>query len=411
MSPVYVTSEISALRSVLVHTPGNELLAVTPGTREDFLYSDILNLEFARAEHDMMVAVLRRFAAVHEVRDLLLEVATGAGARQLWITRTMDMVMSSDAIAERLAETQPDELVNLLIEGATRDGGPIAEALNRVEFALPPLPNLFFTRDVGIVVGEHVLIGAMRHEARWTEELLIKALFRYHATLANRGILYDGSNERCLDCTLEGGDVHPVREDLLIVGFSGRSSAVALDHLCEILFAKCNITDVIVVVMPGEPTAIHLDMIFTQIDHGVCVVSPPHFIGPGRLAVLHRCKGRAGVREMPDLFRALEEVRFPLEPVLCGGVERSAQEREQWASGCNLLAVRPGIAIGYQRNAKTLEEFQKAGFEIVEAEAFLSGEELVDENRRCIITVRGSELVRGGGGPRCMTLPLERAPL
>ncbi len=410
MSSVHVTSEIGALRSVLVHTPGDELLAVTPGTREDFLYSDIINLEFASAEHGLMVSVLRRFAEVHEVRDLLQEVAKSAGARQLWISRAMDMV-ASDALAERLAETHPSELVDLLIEGATREAGPIADALNRVEFALPPLPNLFFTRDVGIVVGEHVLIGSMRHQARWTEELLIKALFLHHPDLNNRGILYDGSKERCLDCTLEGGDVHPVRDDLLIMGVSSRSSAVALDNLCEILFSKCDVTDVIVVVMPAEPTAIHLDMIFTQVDREVCVVSPPHFIGPGRLPVLHRRKGRAGVTEMTDFFKALEEVRFPLEPVLCGGAQRSAQEREQWASGCNLLAVRPGIAIAYQRNVATLEELRKQGFEIVDAEAFLRGDDPVDEKRRCIITVRGSELVRGGGGPRCMTLPLERAPL
>jgi arginine deiminase len=407
MPSVHVTSDIGALRAVLVHTPGNELLAVTPGTRKDYLYDDIINLETARREHRRLVAVLERFADVVEVRTLLAQVLERPEARELLISRTTDVV-PSDALARRLAELPTDQLVALLVEGAAEEAGPIARALNEVGFVLPPLPNLFFTRDVGIVIGEHVVIGSMRYGVRWSEELLIKALFSYHPELANAGILYDGSEEHRSNYTLEGGDVHPLRPDLLVLGFSDRSSPAALDHLCELVFARSPVRDVVVVVMPGERIAIHLDMIFTQVDRELCVVYPPHFVGPERLAVLHRRKGEQDVREMPNFFAALEAVDCPLEPIFCGGQERTHQEREQWASGCNLLTLRPGLALAYARNQMTLGQLERAGFKQVDAVSFLTGERAVGEGEQAVITLDVSELVRGGGGPRCMTLPLRR---
>ncbi|MEP7067553.1 MAG: arginine deiminase family protein, partial [Gemmatimonadota bacterium] len=268
--------------------------------------------------------------------------------------------------------------------------------------------NLFFTRDTAMVVGDHVMIGSMRYSVRWSEELIMKLLFLHHPLLANKGILYDGAAERRHNYTLEGGDVHPLRRDTVIIGFSERSSPAAIDYLTCRLFEETDIAHVIVVVMPKENTAIHLDMIFTQLDRDLCAVYPPHFIGPERLPILYRKKGTDQMHEMPNVFKALEHVGLPMTPVFCGGTRRSVQEREQWASGCNFVAMRPGVILSYSRNEATIAEMQKTGFRVVTSVDFLTGDERVKDGERAIITFEGSELVRAGGGPRCMTLPVHR---
>jgi arginine deiminase len=405
--PVQLRSEIGRLRSVIVHTPGPELLAVTPSTREDYLYDDIIDVETARREHRRFVALLERFAQVHYVRDLLTDVVSQAEARELLLRETMDIV-PSEPLARDLLELPDGEVARILVEGREEDQGPLARTLNECGYDLPPLPNLFFTRDSAMIVNDHVLIGSMRYGARWSEELIMKSLFLHHPLLESCGILYDGSAERRLSYTLEGGDVHVLRPDTVMIGFSERSSSAAIDNLARLLFDRAGIRNVIVVVMPAENSAIHLDMIFTQVDREHCVVYPPHFVGPERLPVLLWRRGQQQVREMPNVFAALRECDLSLEPIFCGGERRIMQEREQWSSGCNFVALRPGLVASYTRNEATLREMERSGFRLVSSVLFLTGEQRVSDDERAVLTFEGSELVRGGGGPRCMTLPVVR---
>lgn len=403
---VSVHSEIGRLRRVICHAPGPELEVVTPGNRSDYLFDDILDLEIARREHSRFKAIVSRFAMVHEITDLLEDVLRMPDARDYLVEN------SGGAIRTRAGNASPEEIARLFVEGEESSGGTLARLVNESGYALPPLPNLFFTRDSAAVIGDRVMVAAMKHEVRWSEEILAWTLFRAHPELANAGILFDGAHERRLNVRLEGGDVHVLRPDLLAVGMSERTSAAGIDALTEEVFRTTGITDVLVVLMPSHRAAIHLDMIFTMLDRELCCVYPPSFIGPTRLPVLWVREGRDGVREVGSLFAGLEEVGMPLAPIPCGGERRTMQDREQWASGCNFFAVGPGQVLAYDRNEHTLHALERhGGFRVVSGSDLVQSDSVVRQDERFVVTFEGSELVRGGGGPRCMTLPIDREPL
>lgn len=259
---IQVTSEIGALRAAVCHTPGAELLAVTPSNREQFLYDDIIDLDQARREHQRFRAVLSRFATVYELRELLDEIVDEPEVRG-FLTERVPQFSSSKSLVAEIRGLPGPELIQLFIEGREAPQGPLARLLYKVGYEMPPLPNLFFTRDAAMVVNEGVIIGAMKYAVRWSEELLMKALFRYHPRLGNAGFIYDGSEESRSDFTIEGGDVLILRRDTALIGLSERSSPAAIELLVEGLRDRAGVGHIIVVVLPTESPAIHLDMILT----------------------------------------------------------------------------------------------------------------------------------------------------
>lgn len=404
---IRVTSEIGRLRKVIVHAPGPELLAVTPGNAHEYLYDDVVDLELARQEHARFVAILGQFCEVLPVRALLHQTLASPVAREFLITRSEE-VTADRSLRDNLGSVLPDVLIDRFIEGWQMPTGPFSTKLEKQSYLLPPLPNLFFTRDSAVVVGSGVSISAMRFLPRWPEEALMRTIFGFHPLYGGVPIYYDGSDERRYGYSIEGGDIHCLSEDTLLIGISERTTAAAVDMLCEYWFTQSKISNVIALILPERSNAIHLDMVWTQLSRDLCAVHPPMFRGLGKVPVLFRRRGEVSVREPDNLFAALNEVDIKLEPVYCGGPRVEIQEREQWASGCNFLAVAPGQVMAYDRNHATLRAMEEAGFSIIAGEDLLRQRTSLALDEQAVITFAGAELVRGGGGPRCMTCPILR---
>ena len=408
-----VQSEVGQLEAVLLHTPGAEVENMTPQNAQRALYSDILNLSIARREYEQLSGVLGKVAKIYQVKDLLIEVLNNDIDRE----RLIGKICISENVTsyfEYLMDMPSVKLADTLIEGVPAKIDTLTAFLKDEYYALLPLYNYYFTRDASVSIGNNMLICKMANRVRTRESLINDAIFRsgrfFECNLVNALDFKPGNK----DIYMEGGDILVAREDILLVGSGARSSSQGIDMLIERLCRNGynERQHVIVQQLPESPESfIHLDMVFTLLDRDKAMVFEPLILNDNQYQTVHIIidNGKVSkIRSVNNIPSVLKRLGMEVEPILCGGEDEWNQEREQWHSGANFFAIAPGKVISYARNIHTLEELNKHGFEIIAAQDIIENKRNLDDYKLCVITIDGSELPRGGGGARCMTMPLSR---
>ena len=411
-----VQSEIGRLDAVLLHRPGAEVENMTPRNVSRALYSDILNLSIAQKEYEQLYGTLSKVAQVYEVSDLLVKVLDDEKSREELIRR---ICVSEEVISyyETLMQMPSRELCRVLIEGLPARIDSLTSYFRNEYYAIYPLYNFYFTRDAAVTIGNNALICRMANKVRMRESLIMNAIYRHSGAFECNVVDANEQRDRASSVIMEGGDILIAREDILVIGNGIRTTSQGIDFIVDRICRNypCGRYNVLVQQLPSEPESfIHLDMVFTMLDRDKCMVFKPLIMQSNQYQTVHiviEDGNVLSIRPVAGLLPALKSLGMDLKPVVCGGADDWDQEREQWHSGANFFAFAPGKVLTYARNVHTLEELDANGFEIVSASDFMSGrrDDLVsDPSKLCAVALNGSELPRGGGGARCMTMPLSR---
>ncbi|HHH50539.1 MAG TPA: arginine deiminase [Saprospiraceae bacterium] len=417
IKPVKVSSEIEALKRVIVHRPDIGISRVSPKRAEELLFDDIVHLPKMQEEHDIFTDVLKAFLGdenVLETEQLIVEaLKSDATSKKEMIEKIIDFEELPDTYKSIFEKLSDKELAQVLITGYYPKDDHIL---------FDPIPNYIFTRDIAVVINDHVIITKAAKLARHRENFLTRFIIWAHpvfSQLRKEGRIINMNkvnqfppSKRGETVSIEGGDVMMIHEDYLLVGVSERSSEHGFQSLKKVLFEKKIIRNIVKVNIPMDRSFMHIDTIFTQIHHHHIVAYKPIIVdGLSSYVEVHGFNGI--VRTYPsvkDFF--LSEINSKMQFILSGNGLSPYQEREQWTDGCNLVAIKPGVALTYDRNPKTEIAFKNNGYTILHANDFLrdfkNGKTVPNKLENTIITLPSSELSRARGGSHCMTFPIER---
>ncbi len=473
---IYVSSETGRLRKVLVHSPDSGLGKVVPSKAQDWLFEDIVHLDtIRRNEYDYYIKLLLYFLDEEKIKGRLTEVDDPAHNRNFYKpdhpdfhhssfvvelqVLLMDILEDAAIKSQLVASVCAIEACSYEIQRELMGYSPATLArvffsgtYNETEMIFPPIPNFIFTRDIGIVINDHILLNKPMKEARKREALIAKYIFFHHPFFAayqdNIIELTDTQHHFLLPndteadkVTLEGGDVMVVSSNHVLIGVSERTSREAAAQAVKQLFERNVVSKVTIVKIPNKRDYMHIDTVFTQVKKNVWVMLggfsnksisglqtdeihralniKPHKVD--ELEIIQFEKADIG---QPRSFGSLEDLLVDIsvtdlkcdptdiQIILSGNNEFPYDAREQWTDSCNLLAIREGVVLGYDRNDKTAEAFKAAGFDVVDVKALLtdleSGLVKVDELTDTLILMPSAELSRARGGFHCMSMPLLR---
>ncbi len=410
---VDIRSEIGELEGVIIHTPGPEVENMTPDSSQKALYSDILNLPVALKEFNQFKSFLSGVTKTFEVKDLLSTVIQNPEHREELLKTIITREGLNEYAVDELMNIRPDKLSTLLIEGVEMRKDNLSRFLSKDRYTIEPLHNFFFTRDASVALLDRVLISRMYSRIRDRESIIMDTIFRNHPSFGVKTIQPTLSQHVGEEFSFEGGDFLVAREDILLIGTGTRTTPQGIDFIIEYYKQKKSQRHIIVQELPYTPESfIHLDMVFTFLDRNQCMVYEPLILHPSRYLTIHIHIDNGvvkSIQEVENIPTILKELGMELETLYCGGRRDSMiQEREQWHSGANFFAVAPGKVIGYGRNVNTIEEMNRHGFAVIKAKDVIQNKVDINTYNKYVVTIDGSELSRGGGGCRCMTMPVRR---